>query len=382
VFSSVIGHRRLIHLLSRSIRRDSLPPSLLFAGPEGVGKRLTALATAQALNCLNPVMAEGAAGTGASEPERARQAGRHEPEGRQAGPHEREGRKAAPHEREGRKAEALEIDACATCSTCSRIARGIHPDVLLVEPGDTSTIKIEAVRDIVDRAGFRPFEGRRRVVIIDDADALVVQAQNALLKTLEEPPSASVFILVTSKPDLLLPTVLSRCPKLLFRPLGPGEVAQALIRQGRSEAEAHAIAATADGSIGRALSVSGGELVEVRDVALRVLVDAAAHDDPRRRIETARELHPKPGGSGTADREALGVQLRAMASLIRDAELLSADPNSAALANSDVRAALARLAAYRGRRGVRAFEVIDEGLGALGRNAGAKVVADWVVLNL
>ena len=93
------------------------------------------------------------------------------------------------------------------CSTCTRIARSIHPDVIVVEPGDTGSIKIEQVRDVVDRSSYRPFEGRRRVVIVDDAPALVTAAQNALLKTLEEPPPSSVFILVTARPDALLPTV-------------------------------------------------------------------------------------------------------------------------------------------------------------------------------
>src|SRR5687767_14866891 len=120
-FRDIIGHRRLVGLVARSIQRDTLPPSLILAGPEGVGKRLLALAIAQALNCAR-----------ASEP-----------------------RAPSP--------ESLEIDACGTCSACTRIARGVHPDVLLVEPGDSGSIKIDQVREIVDRSGYRPFEGRRRV---------------------------------------------------------------------------------------------------------------------------------------------------------------------------------------------------------------------------
>src|SRR5207302_5998953 len=142
----------------------------------------------------------------------------------------------------------------------TRIGRGIHPDVLIVEPGETGSIKIEQIRDVVDRANYRPFEGKRRVVIIDDADALVVPAQHALLKTLEEPPPSSVFILVTSRPDVLLPTVLSRCPRLRFRPLSVEDVARVLVTLGQSAANAHAVAASADGSVGHALEASADEL--------------------------------------------------------------------------------------------------------------------------
>src|SRR5262245_38238210 len=207
-FRDVIGHRTLVSLLARSIAHGSLPPSLIFAGPEGVGKRLTALAVAQTLNCLSVRL----------KPDTTTDASTDSP---------------------------IEIDACGTCAACTRIARGVHPDVLLIEPGDTGSIKIEPIRDAIDRSSYRPFEGRRRVVIIDEADALVGQAQNALLKTLEEPPSASVFILVTSRPDVLLPTVLSRCPRLRFRQLEPAEVAAALIKHGHAEREARAVAAAA-----------------------------------------------------------------------------------------------------------------------------------------
>jgi DNA polymerase-3 subunit delta' len=254
--------------------------------------------------------------------------------------------------------------------------------VLIVEPGESGSIKIEQVRDVVDRAAYRPFEGRRRVVIIDHADALVVQAQNALLKTLEEPPPASVFILITSRPDALLPTVLSRCPRLRFRPLAEADVAAALIKQGRTEAEARAIAATADGSIGQALAASGTDLVAARNAALRTLAYAAGHQDARRRIDGAKELLAKTG-AGATEREQLAVNLRAMASLLRDAELLVTRADSRALANPDVQPALERLtASFGGERGVRAFTTVDQALVALDRNAGVKLVADWVLLRL
>jgi DNA polymerase-3 subunit delta' len=306
------GHRRLIDLLARSIARETLPPSLIFAGPSDSDARAAAIAVAQALNCVR--------------------IDRLAPDALIPDP------------------QSLIPDACGTCSACVRIARGVHPDVLVVEPGDTGTIKIEQVREIVDRAAYRPFEGKRRVVIVTDADALVPQAQNALLKTLEEPPSSSIFILVTSRPDMLLETVRSRCIRLQFAESGTPPV----------DADA-------------------------REIAQHVLAQAADDDEPAGRLEGVKDLLTNTGGGNSAaeDREQVASYLRAMESLLRDVEVLATRADDRALANPDVRPALERLAkAYGGERGVRAFTAIDRGLMALDRNAGVKVVADWVMLQL
>ena len=258
----------------------------------------------------------------------------------------------------------------------------MHPDVLFVSPSENGNIKIEPVRDAIDRAQYRPFEGRRRVVIIDDADALITHAQNALLKTLEEPTPSSVFILVTARPDMLLPTVLSRCPQLRFRPLTVADIVSALMARGRSETEARAVAATAGGSLGQALQMSADELVESRELAQRVLAQAAAQHDPARRVETAQQLITKPP-SGVTERDQLATHLRAMAVLLRDVEVLATGADDRALANADVRPALEKLTnTYQGARGTRAFAAIDRALFALERNAGVKLVADWLVLQL
>ena len=331
-FRDVVGHRRLVDLLSRAVARDSLPPSLILAGPSGVGKKRAAVAVAQALNCLSP--------------------------------------------RSGK-----DFDSCGTCPACTRIARGVHPDVLIVEPGDSGSIKVDQVRDIVDRSMYRPFDGKRRVVIIDDADALVPSAQNALLKTLEEPPSSSVFMLVTSRPDLLLPTVVSRCPRLRFRALDDADVVAVLKSMWKSETEARAAAVSADGSISRALDASTGELVEARDVARRVLKQAAATADPRPRLEGSKDLLENTGKGSAEDRSQVAAHLRAMASLVRDVELLSTRAD-VALANEDVRSEIERLSAFRGDRGIRAFTTIDQALEAIAGNAGVKVIADWVMVTI
>lgn len=343
-FRDVIGHRRLVALLARSVERASLPPSLIFAGPSGVGKRLAAVATAQAVNCLTPK--------------------RHS--------------QGSPAD----SVDSIEVDACGSCSACTRIMRNIHPDVVVVEPGDTGSIKIEAVRDLIERAGYRPFEGRRRVVIIDEADALVSAAQSALLKTLEEPPSASMFLLITSRPDALLPTVRSRCPQLRFRPLSADDVVAALMKRGASEKDARAVALTADGSIGRALDASADEIVNALGVAVRVLTQLASGGEARRRLEAAKDLLENTGGGGAGDREQLATHLRALASLLRDVELLATKGDRRALANPDLEPTLARFTAFHGERGVRAFETVDRALVALEHNAGVKIVADWVAVGI
>lgn len=330
-FRAITGHRPLLELLARAQARGTVPPSLLFAGPGGVGKRLAALALAQALNCDHQVAYD--SGT----------------------------------------------DGCGACASCSRIARGVHADVLVVEPGDTGAIKIEQIRDIVDRAGYRPFEGRRRVVIVDGADAMGLPAQDAILKTLEEPPSASVFVLITDRPDVLLPTVRSRCQRLRFGPLSPADVAALLMRDHEmSEAEAHAAAAASDGSIGRAIAGAADGAIDARDVAARLLHGAAGTSDPRRRLDGAKLLT-----GGAADRDELSRRLLALSSLIRDLGLLGAQADDRTLANADLKPQLqSLLRSYDGDRALRAFSAVDRALDALDRNASPKIVADWLALNL
>jgi DNA polymerase-3 subunit delta' len=353
-FRDIVGHRRLISLLSRAIARQTVPPSLLFAGPAGVGKRRVALAVAEAVNCLKP--REKASGLISRE-----DAGEMSPD-----------------------PLLLERDACGECASCKRIARGVHLDVIVIEPGDSGSIKIEQVRDAIDRADYRPFEGKRRVVIIDHADALVAQAQNALLKTLEEPPSASIFILVSAMPDALLPTVLSRCPRLRFGPLSAADVAGALIAShGYSDADARAAASDADGSIGRALEMDSADLTDARDQAGRLLEQAARVSDPSRRLDAVRDLAPSKGGGPGAERDQLAACLRALASLLRDTSILAVGGDRRILGNADLEQPLTALArTFDARRSMSAYAAVDEALAALERNASPKVVADWLVLQL
>jgi len=343
-FTAIAGHRRVLTLLSRAIARETLPPALLLAGPAGVGKRRAALAVAEALNCAKP------------------------------GPD---------------AANGFALDACGACDACRRIARGIHPDVIVIEPGDSGAIKIEPIRDVVEAAAYRPFEGRRRVVIVDEAEAMMPPAQSALLKTLEEPPSATVFLLVSAMPDALLPTVRSRCPRLRFAPLSAGEVARVLVRDHEYAApDAQAAAADADGSVGLALAAGSRDVASARNTAMTLLAQTARAADPARRLDAARVLTAKgsTGGNRTAmqgERDQLALCLRLLLSLLRDVGVLAARADVRTLANPDLERGLAPLLpAYDMERSMRAFRAVDEALAALERNASPKVVADWLVLQL
>jgi len=352
-FRQVTGHRPLLELLARAVSRRSLPSTLIFAGPEGIGKRLTATALAQALNCESPVSFGAYDGKIGGQP--------------------------SSHDSEvGGQPTSLGNDACGVCGPCTRIGRGVHADVLVLEPGDSGSIKIDQVRDAIDRAAYRPFEGRRRVVIVDVADALVGEAQNALLKTLEEPPPSSVFVLVTSRPDLLLPTVRSRGHRLRFGALSESDVAAVLTQDhGFSVADARAAAATSDGSVGRALEENTEEAIEARDTAARVLHTVAGTTNPQRRLEGGRAL------AGSGDREDVWRRLLALSSLLRDMSVLASHADEHLLANADLAPQLkSLLRAFDAGRAVRAFSAVDRALAAIDRNASPKIVADWLALQL
>jgi DNA polymerase III subunit delta' len=344
----IFGHRRTLGLLSRAIAQESLPQSLLFTGPEGIGKVGTAFAVAQLLNCPAPLREVSVV------PDSA-----------------------------GATIE-LPLDACGLCVSCRRIARRIHPDIKLIAPVERVSITIEQIRELNEQVGYRPFEARRRVVIIDNAAELLgPSAQNGLLKTLEEPPSATTFILVTANPEALLATVRSRCSLMRFAPLAADDVVSCLEAvHGLKPSDARARAAVADGSVGVALA--SGELAQARAGAQRVLEYVARVREPRSRLEITKEMTGKaPKGSGQGERDSLAVYLRLLQGLLRDVGLLSTSADVRALAHADLEPALARLVpAFDRARLLGAFTAVDRALGALEGNASPKIVADWLVLQL
>lgn len=328
-FHDVVGHRHLTTLLARAVARESVPATLLFAGPAGVGKWAVARAMAAAVNCLAPV----------------------------------------------------EGDACGVCRACDRIARDVHVDVLSLVPDDSGVIKIDPVRAALDTCGFRPFEGKRRIVLVRDADALSEGAQNALLKSLEEPPPATVFVLTSAAPDALLRTVRSRTMRLTFGRLATTDIETVLVRDhGQPAAEAHRLAMLADGSLGAALALGSAELVETRDAAAQLL-RASAAPDLGARLAIAKAVVGERKDERTRQ-EVQGV-LRMAAALVRDVSVVHAGSDPALLANGDIADVVQRLArALTPESARKAFTTLDQGLAALERNAGIKLVVEWVAAEI
>jgi DNA polymerase-3 subunit delta' len=213
--SDVIGQDKAVLILSSMIKRDKIATSFLFSGISGIGKKFTAMQFAKSLNCKTDASVK----MGIS---------------------------------------------CDICSSCRKITSLSHPDIQIVTP-DEGIIRIEQIRPIIEFLSFTPSEGKKKVVIIDDADKMNPAASNAALKTLEEPPSNSIIILITSRQSNLLDTIISRCIKLTFVPLTNKAVKTILNINGQALNSAQI-------SLCRG-SVEGGDRESKRDKAITSLQD-------------------------------------------------------------------------------------------------------------
>jgi len=324
-FREIVGHRHLTSLLVRAVSRGTVPPTLLLAGPAGVGKWRVARAIAEAVNCLAPV----------------------------------------------------DGDACGACRSCDRIDRQMHVDVLPLVADDTGKIKVDEVRAVLERCAYRPFEGQRRFVLIRDADALVEAAQNALLKSLEEPPPATVFVMTSASPDALLRTVRSRTMRLTFGRLPVDDIVQVLVRDhATAEPEARRLAMLADGSLGAALAMGSTALADMRDAAA-LLLRAASAADLAGRLAIAKAVVGEKKPERT--RQEMQALLHMASSIVRDVSVLHAGADRRLLANGDMGDTLDKMARAMPPAAARqAFATLDRGLSALERNAGPKLVAEWI----
>jgi len=191
--------------------------------------------------------------------------------------------------------------ACGACRSCRRVALGSHPDWLEVVPSGGSArggISVDQIREAAERVWLKPGEGVGRVILLDDAHLMGEVAQNALLKTLEEPPPSTLFLLVTPRTAELLPTVLSRCQVLRFAPLSREEVRRVLLSLGTWEEEdLEEALAFCEGSPGAALAFLEEEGRLLRKAARELLEEPPEEWDP---IEKAQAVL-KGGGAAKGE---------------------------------------------------------------------------------
>ncbi|HEX5874637.1 MAG TPA: DNA polymerase III subunit delta' [Pyrinomonadaceae bacterium] len=295
MFDELTGNARVKAVLKRMLVTGRLPGALLFTGEEGIGKKLFALEIARALNCRSP----------------------------------------------------KDNEACGVCPPCVRIFKlnypqredaeewtqiiwTDHPDVgLVVAP--KRVLRVEQMRQIEKEANFRPFEGKARVFLIDDADKLNDASANALLKVLEEPPKTSYLILITARPAMLLPTILSRCQMIRFSPLTPDEIESHLLKNKLVDAKtARLRARAAGGSMGRALSGDLVTFTSQRKAMLKVLNALVVSQDRSQLLRSAEQLNE------AQYKEEFEERLNVLETLIRDAWMLSLGVESRQLVNEDL----------------------------------------------
>lgn len=238
MWNTIISHKKQLEQLHRAIKNANLAHAYLFTGIDGIGKRLTAKTTALALTCKNL---------------------------------------------------RDDVTPCLTCTSCQKIMKGFHPDVLEIAP-ENSQITIGKIREIKEKLRFSPLEATRRIIIIDAAESMNANAANAALKILEEPPTNNHFFLITSTPEKLLPTIVSRCQKIEFSPLTNAQIIEFLEkRSGLDPETAKKSAEISEGSLATALTMSP-ELIDSTITTLKNLISNPTATDV---IKTSEEWSNK-----------------------------------------------------------------------------------------
>ncbi len=334
-FRDIAGNTRVKRILKLALEKKRIPNSLLFTGPEGTGKRHTALTLAKALNCLR-----------------------------------------------------LSDDSCDECESCRAIDkdfglagnggeedRGRFPDIMEIV-AEKNTIKIDQIRLLRQMASLRPMAGRRRVFIINEAEKMGEEAENSLLKVLEEPPPYAHLILLTSSPFLLLPTIRSRCQSLVFTAITREEVERELLNAGYDGEQARVLSLFVDGNLERALDLDWSDVRERKSRAWGLFAGLVLEDRPSDFLEMF-------GGRSRALREEIRKHLEIFLSLARDLLLLQCGGDASLLLNPDYEADLRRVTGKSGAR--HSIAVLDEigfTLSALSGNLNKNLLMTNFVSNL
>jgi DNA polymerase-3 subunit delta' len=319
--SSILGHERAVRQLRTAVVTGRPAHAYLVTGPPGVGKGTLALAFAASLLCERPT----------------------------------------------------DGDACGACGACTRVRGGTHPDLRWVtRDEDRRDIRTEQAREVTRWLGLRPMMADRKVAVIDDAECLNEHGQNALLKTLEEPPGASVQLLLASHASLLLPTVRSRCQPVRLDPVPAALIDRLLADRGVAPEPRASIVPRAEGSPGRALALVDDPRAEGRGRMLAQL--------GRLRDATAADLS---GVAQALGREDVDVALETALAWYRDLLAVIVDGADAPVRNTDALAALRVTASRLAVPSVlRALETVCDTIRAVEGNANRVLALETMLLAL
>ncbi len=325
VFKDIVGQNKAVSFLENILEHGTASHAYLFTGPDGVGKRTAAISVAAALNCAH--------------------------------------------------------DGCGSCPVCVKIRNGAHPDVESIRPAGNS-LKIDQIRGIGQSIGLRPFEGARKVYIIEDAHLMTVEAANALLKNLEEPPPYVAFILTAPGADSLLPTIQSRCQEVVFRAVPPRFIQTLLLAEGAAADEAEIAMALSGGSVGKAKRIllggaSGDLRTMILDRAVEIgegnIIDVFAAKDA-----LALLVKEKDKGEGlSVETEALVI----LGSWYRDLIVLRETSDVSLLINKDREPQLAQAAErISSDKAAAALDILTRAGAALRTNANKDLVFEEALL--
>jgi len=319
-FSEIVGHERVIEIFRRSIRSGKTAHAYIFEGPQGCGRKKTALALIQALFCSN-----------------------------------------------------ADNDACGVCPTCRKVASGNHGDIHIVEPlPEKRDISIAQLRDIQRELNLRPYEAPRKACIMEPADRMNISSANSFLKTLEEPPGNAIIILITENADMLLPTIRSRCQLVRFAPLSPEYVQLLLERNGMDSSAAALLAQLADGSMERAMELDNDSLAARRELLLKHLSQLSL-----KRISTVFDAAEELSGNRDETLETLDMLL----SFVRDMVHLSAGGSD--IINTSIRQTLEGYSGNLNLKStLQIADDILETRRSVQRNANAKLALDTLFMKM
>ena len=207
-FKGIVGHEDIIAHFKSSIETGNVAHAYIISGDAGSGKKALAYAFAETLEC-----------------------------------------------------EAGGTEACGTCQSCLQVSTGNYPDIITVTHEKPNLISVDEVRDqLINTIDIKPYKGKYKIYIIPDAELLNVQAQNAMLKTIEEPPAYAVILLLTTNLDKLLETVKSRCLKLQTKPIRERDVLAYLTNvMGLTKEKAYFCLDFAQGNLGKAIKLAGND---------------------------------------------------------------------------------------------------------------------------